>query len=345
MELLKEGKIKFYADNLQTKSAGVFFNPSRSFERNLNITLIKAIGRSGLEGIELFSASGVRGLRLCAETENFKRMVLNDIKTIKTIERNIKLNKIKNASSLEINAAKVNCLGEHFDYIDIDPFGSPVGYLQNSFASIRMNGIMAITATDTAPLYGRAKKACRLKYGASSMKTHYYNELGLRILIKRSEELANIMERSIEPIFFDVRKHYIRVYFRVVRPHKSEKIGFIYQCRRCPNRTLEESTKCSNCGSDLLKLGPVWLGRLFDRNLVESMLALSEDKTERKYLESLAHETDQVSYYTTDELASYLKKPEVSISAVKSRTVLNPKGFRTDDEIADVLGMASSPNQ
>lgn len=340
MELFNEGSIKFYADNVQNRSAGVFFNPMREFERNLNVILIKALKQDKMEGIDLFAASGVRGLRLSAETGKFSKIIINDIKTKDTISKNIELNGIKNAEASGFTASKVNCTGLHFDYVDIDPFGSPVRYLPNVIASTKLNGVIALTATDTAPLYGKAKKACRLKYGAVSMKTSYFNELGLRILLKRTEELFNIMERSIDPIFFDVRKHYIRVYVRVARPAQ-DRIGFLYQCSKCPNRTVDHFDSCPNCGSKMIRLGPLWLGRLFDLDLVKSMVAISGGK-EKEYLEALSRETEQVSYYTTDEIASYLKKPEKSMELMPNGTVLNPKGFRTSNDIKNILSAAGS---
>ena len=38
----------------------------------------------------------------------------------------------------------------YFDYIDIDPFGSPNPFLAAAIGRITRNGIVAVTATDTA---------------------------------------------------------------------------------------------------------------------------------------------------------------------------------------------------
>ena len=217
-----------------------------------------------------------------------------------------------------------------FDYIDIDPFGSPAFYAVHAMNNMKVGGIMALTATDTSALYGSANKACAIRYRAVSAKTSYYNEMGLRILLKRIDDIAGVYRREIESLFFDVRKHYIRVYVRIKRIRQSDDINHIYQCGRCPNRTLIEGGKCANCGSAMIKLGPIWSGKLFDRALVQRMYEKSEDADEKDYLGILRSEGDSITYYTTTEMASYLKQHEKKNGAIGTRTVLNNKGFRID---------------
>ena len=340
MQKFKEGDISFFADNNQTRKAGVFFNPSRRFDRDLNISFIRALGRKDMLGIDLFAASGVRGLRLAKETGAFEKMILNDIRTLKTIKRNVALNKISGTKigQTDMNAANINAMDEGFDYIDIDPFGSPARFLATSLQKLRYGGVLSITATDSAPLYGKAPKACILKYGAVSFKTQYYNEIGLRILLKRAEEIANIYERSLEPLLFDVRRHYLRAYLKVTKPDSSRPIGYVYQCSKCPYRSVErEADKCPECGSALISVGPMWLGRLFSRELLCRMPAFSSSEDVKSYVEMLAREEDIISYYTTSGLSSYLRTKEMPIQTLGSRTVFDPKGFRTKKPLSEII--------
>ena len=53
-----------------------------------------------------------------------------------------------------------------FDYIDIDPFGSPVGFVDSAMRSIKNGGVVACTATDTAALCGVYPRVCQRRYGA-----------------------------------------------------------------------------------------------------------------------------------------------------------------------------------
>ena len=92
MEFFEEGAVKFYAENKQVRKSEVFYNPGRQFDRSLNILFVESSGKKKLKGLELFSGSGVRGLRLCTETEKFASFIFNDIKSRDTIEKNIALN-------------------------------------------------------------------------------------------------------------------------------------------------------------------------------------------------------------------------------------------------------------
>ncbi|MCL5009462.1 MAG: hypothetical protein M1433_00545 [Candidatus Parvarchaeota archaeon] len=344
MERFREGAVSFLAENKQTRGSEAFFNPDREFDRNLNVLLIKAIGRSGLDGLDLMSASGVRGLRLAVETEGFKTMALNDLNTYSVLKKNVESNSdlIKSEVSVSsFNAAETYKFGKVFDYIDIDPFGSPVTYALYAMNSIKLGGILALTATDTAALYGRAAKACALKYRSVSCKTSYYNELGLRILLKRIDEIAGIYKKSIEPMIFDVRRHYIRTYIKIGRIKSSTEIDTIYQCPECPNRSMQEEFMCSNCGAEMNRLGPLWTGRLFDRDLVLKMYELSSGLKEKEYLSALKEEEDMISYYTTTEIAKYLKQPEKKNGLLGSKTVLNSKGFRTKMAFKELVGLYS----
>lgn len=340
MELFEEGEIRFFAENKQTRDSEVFFNPTRRFDRDLNVLLVRALGRTGMHGIDLFAGSGVRSLRLASETGCFKSFVINDIKTAKIITKNVSLNKRKIHTKIKVspsNAMDIYNSKEGYDYLDIDPFGSPIKYLMYAMPKVKYGGVLAVTATDSAALYGKAKKACELKYGAFSFKTSYFNEIGLRILIKRTEEIANMHDRSIEPTFFDVRRHYLRVYLRVKRASTKRKMGYLYQCSGCPNRAIEPSIKCANCGAKMLRIGPLWLDALFDRGLALAMHKLAEEGEGKEYLNTLAAEEDIVSYYTTTELASYMKQPEKQIGLIGTRTVLNDKGFRTRESFKELL--------
>ncbi len=344
MELFQEGRIKFFAVDKQTRSARVFFNPIRSFDRDMNVLFFKALGKKSLSGIDLFAGSGIRGLRLAAETNAFASMEINDVKTSKTIEKNVKLNKsvLKAKVSVSHNdAMSIFSSQKGYDYLDIDPFGSPVKYMMQAVPKVKYGGVLSITATDTAALYGKARKACELKYGAKSFRTSYFNEIGLRILIRRAEEIANIYGRSIRPLFFDVRKHYVRVYLSVGKPDISRKMGFVYQCLSCPARTIGKyRDKCAYCSEHMVEIGPLWLDKLFDRQLVKRMSSYAEDEKAREYLSAMGCESDEVSYYTTDEMSSYLKQKEMKIDSIGVRTVLNEKGFRTSGDIAEIIAQS-----
>ncbi|MCL4376039.1 hypothetical protein M1558_00920 [Candidatus Parvarchaeota archaeon] len=350
MDFFKEGKVKFFAEDKQLKKAEVFFNPKRKFDRDLNVLLVSSLMPENSSGLELFSGSGVRGLRLCIETGKFSVFSFNDIKSSGIVEKNLEANRGKllkiDKKVTGFDAASFEA-GKKYDYIDIDPFGSPVFYLNSALKLLKKNGILAVSATDTAALMGSAQKACMRKYGSVSLKTAYSNELGIRILIKKVMEEAAAHSIKLLPLLFNFEGNFLRVYFKSISSNGKEKIGYAYQCSKCPSRQIKEEIKCSYCGSNVHRIGKLWLGPLYSKKHVIKMLsALNENNPDfaadsvlklSDYLTRLSKELDVFSYYTTSQISSFLKQPELSMSGFKDKTVLSPKGFRIKESFSDFL--------
>ena len=341
MDFFKEGKVKFFAEDKQLKKAEVFFNPKRKFDRDLNVLLVSSLMHENSSGLELFSGSGVRGLRLCIETGKFSSFAFNDIKSRDIVKKNLEINRRelskvdKKVTNLDAAVFESN---KKYDYIDIDPFGSPVFYLNSAFNLLKKGGIIAVSATDTAALMGSAQRACMRKYGSVSLKTAYSNELGIRILIKKVVEEAASYSIKLLPLLFNFEGNFLRVYFKSVSSNKKEKIGYAYQCSKCPSRQIKREIKCSYCGSAVYRMGKLWLGPLYSKKHVIRMLSeLNKNNLDfpqsvalklSDYLTRLSNELEVFSYYTTSQISSFLKQPELSISGFKDKTVLSPKGFR-----------------
>lgn len=350
MDFFKEGKASFFAEDKQLKKAEVFFNPKRKFDRDLNILLVDSLMHENSSGLELFSGSGVRGLRLCIETGKFSVFNFNDIKSKEIVERNLELNG-KKLSKIDKTVTSFDSASfesrKKYDYIDIDPFGSPVFYLDSALKLLKKGGILAVSATDTAALMGSAQKACMRKYGSVSLKTAYSNELGIRILIKKIIEEAAVHSIKLLPLMFNFEGNFVRVYFKSTASMNEENVGYAYQCSNCPDRQVKEEIKCSYCGSKMHKIGKLWLGPLYSRKHVMKMLStlneenlnFTEDSISKlsNYLTRISNELEVFSYYTTSEISSFLKQPELSISIFKDKTVLSPKGFRTTKSFSDLL--------
>ncbi len=350
MDLFEEGKVKFFAEDKQLKKAEVFFNPKRKFDRDLNVLLVSSLMNKNLSGLELFSGSGVRGLRLCIETGKFSSFVFNDIKSSEIVEKNIEINKRK-LSKVDKKVTNFDAVsfesGKKYDYIDIDPFGSPVFYLNSAFKLLKKGGVLAVSATDTAALMGSAQKACIRKYGSVSLKTAYSNELGIRILIKKVIEEAEIHSIKLLPLLFNFEGNFLRVYFKSIAYNTKEKIGYAYQCSKCPSRQIKKEIKCSYCGSKVYRIGKLWLGPIYSKKYIVKMLSVLNGKDlsfpadsvlkVSNYLTKLSNELDVFSYYTTSQISSFLKQPELSISRFKDKTILSPKGFRIAVSFSDFL--------
>ena len=172
MELVSEGKSKFKAYlGKVSKKLPVFYNPEMKGNRDISVSLLNALDREMDIALPL-AGSGVRGIRFLLECKNMK-VHFNDLnpKAYELIRENLELNNVKGVvSNLDADLFLLNSKG--FDYIDIDPFGSPNPFLAAAIGRISREGILAVTSTDTAALTGTYPKVTQRKYWAKSLKNY-----------------------------------------------------------------------------------------------------------------------------------------------------------------------------
>jgi len=252
MERIQEGLASVYIyPGESTKKLTVFYNPDMEEQRNLTISILNAYFPSEFITCDALAGSGVRGIRILKETKG--KVVFNDVTTdaIDLIKKNLKLNKLK--AEISKKDAKILLFENKcaYDYIDIDPFGSPVKYLEPTAFAIRRNGLVAVTATDTGALAGSFKEACLRRYGVNVCRTVFLKELGIRVLItaiKKSFAKYNI---AFSPLV-SFSNHFFRVWGTIERGKQStdknlKDIGFVSYCNACLNREFEPKQICSNC--------------------------------------------------------------------------------------------------
>jgi len=121
--------------------------------------------------------------------------------------------------------------------------------------------------------------------------------------------------------------------------------------------TLEIETHCELCKSQNLIAGPLWVGKIFDKEFVENMiLEISKfniNKVCEKTLKKCALESDLPgTFFTLDEIASRMKgsplKLENAITRLQNKgfkaspTSFNPTGFRTNAKINEIISIFST---
>ncbi len=354
MSLIKEGLIEFEASEGKiSKKLEVFYNPDKSIDRDLNSFLVRIFKEAyGLKnGLELLSGSGVRGLRLAKETG--LKMTLNDLNknAISVIKKNAKRNGLDiEVCNEEANRLLTNYRGK-FDYIDIDPFGSPINYLEGCIVKLNpTGGVIGITATDSSSLCGSYPKTCLRRYGSRPLRNSYTHEIGLRILIKTVIETGARFDIMLKPLFSYSRRDYFRVYFYARKGAKRvdeilKKVGYWFS----DEKTFRRGEYRQGTFSHGVVCGPLWLGELWDEKIIRDIeQKLESVKTSsRKLLECVVEESgiETVGYYYLPALFSLLgmKIPRKSsiIEKLKaanfsvSKTHFNPQGIRTNAEIND----------
>lgn len=353
--------------NTPTKEP-IFFNPKAKVNRDFSILLYSAF-LENFKGPKIFleglSGIGARGIRVANEIKNIEKVIINDLNpsSLKLALRSTEINQIKNFEISENEVCRFFSLfskkGNRGTIVDIDPFGSPAKYIDCGLRATMHGGMFSCTATDLQVLHGLFNPACKRRYGGVPIKTHYSNEIALRLLLGCIRTIAGRLDVEVIPQFVETEMHYYRTYLKIKnRPDPSENIGYIFHCYSCGNRgtSLNIESNCCLCNSTLKHGGPLWIGNLFDKNLIKEVLNqiknFSVDKSCEKKLQKCFLEADLPStYFTLDEIASKMKKsPEKLDEAIKklkdggyvaSPTCLNPTGFRTNAKISEIQSIFS----
>ncbi len=329
-----------------TKGLDVFYNSQMAFNRDVSIMFLRALG-PGLKVADCMAATGSRSARMANEVPDIE-VVANDIdpRSSDFIQKNIELNGLNN---LRANNQDLACLlsEERFDYVDIDPFGSPIPYLHSAIKGVSRNGVLALTATDTAPLAGARRDKCERRYLARPMKWPGHHESGLRILLGTvARDLARF-DKGMEPLLSFYCDHYFRIYVRVTKGAERadrtlSQLGYMAY----DSKSLQRSVSSKPEGHPY---GPMWLGPLHDRGLLSKMDAdesLQETARCAKMLNLWREELDTPICYEVAELSSHLKVSpprmerflrSLSKRGPASRSHISPTIFRTDLPLEEVF--------
>lgn len=366
---VKEGKVKFWVPEGRIYDVPVFYNPEAELLRDISILAIQIFQEQFNDKITIcdaLSGTGIRGLRYAKEIKGVKEVVLNDKNpvAVKLIKKNIKENKLSRKCKASKGDANILFFQNIFNVIDIDPFGTPVSFLDSAARSIYHRGFLCVTATDQAPLSGTYPLTCMRKYGIASMKTDYYAELGMRILITNIMLTLSKRERVFVPLLMHATKHYFRVYGKIEHLGKMKdmlkEFGYVMHCS-CGNREHGELKEKCLCGKKFKIVGPLYLGSILDKKFCKNVLVdlrkrnFNFGKQEEKLLNLLIEEADMpVFYYDLHYLAKVLKTkiPRMDFLFKKlkkkgfksSRTHFCPTAIKTDAGFKTLKKLLASLN-
>ena len=382
LTIIKEGSANFFVYRadlkaIPSKSMKVFYNKKMEINRDVSCLAINAYTnlykQENLIIVDSMAASGVSAIRMMNECKNVKKIYINDINnvSIELINKNLSLNKLNNNIEIEITQKDANFLFSIIEQttcprinksyvkpnvISIDPFGTPNLYIDGAFKTIqKTRGLICITATDTAVLFGVRPNACIRKYMAKPLRTEYHKEIGARILVHFISRMANINKLGIIPLLTLYSNHFIRV-FALTFKNKNQisemfaNYGYIIHCNICGDRTesithtLLKSPMCNH--QDAHKhAGPLWLGELHNEKFIEELIDLNEDseytnnKRINKLLKLALEEINMPGFYfNIHKLCQKLKlasvpKIEQIINSIKE------KGYRASRTHFDFLSI------
>ena len=306
LKKIKEGKIEFWIPSEDKYKAPVFYNPEGEFVRDISISVIQTFQREFNKRIiilDALSGTGARGLRYAKEITNVKKVFLNDKNpvAVKLIKKNVKNNRLSKKCEIKNLDANVLMHQKVFNVIDLDPFGTPNIFLDSASRSIYHKGLLAITATDQAPLCGTYPLTCLKKYGILSIKTDYYAELGVRILISNIILSLAKREKAFIPLLIHSTKHYFRIFGKIEHLGKIRNLlkdfGYVMDCS-CGNREYGEIKEKCFCGKKFKICGSVYLGKIIDKEFCKKVLKDLEKrdfrlkKDEEKLMKLLIEEAE-----------------------------------------------------
>jgi len=320
---------------------------------------------------DAMTGSGVRAVRYVLESRNVASLIAADKnpEAVEAARRTIQLNGVEKQVAVfesDANLLLLQHMQNRFDLVDLDPFGSPAQYLESALRATEEGGIVAATATDMGPLTGARPAACFRKYGASAIRTEFDKEVALRILASCVTAIATRIELGIEVAFAHASDHYVRIYATVRKGKASANVsakllGFLEYCPKCLMRESVDSLEsiervCKVCGSRAQIGGPIWLGPLWDGEVVQRMVKRTPNLSSSRLSEVqliLSCTGEEVNnspfYYRTDSFARSLRIRPPRIARVvealqesghqASRTHFDPKGFRTNMKIEELVAL------
>ena len=366
-----EGKTKIRVpnDSLTEKVPPMepaFFNPKAKLNRDFSIIAYSAFWKK-FDGPKIFldglTGIGARAIRVASEINDVEKVIVNDVNpnALDLAKESFKINKLKNYEVSENEVCRFFSLhskkNSRGSIVDVDPFGSPSKYIDCAIRATMHGGLMSVTATDLQVLHGLFNKAARRRYHGIPIKTKFSNEIAIRLVLGCVNVIANRLDITMMPLFVDNAMHYYRAYIKILtKPNQNENLGYITYCKNCGNRNIENTVtnSCDNCNSLLEIGGPLWIGKLFNKEFVSMMKnevkELQVDKKCERILEKCIDEEGlPPTYYTLDEIASITKSAPLALDkAIKklqnsgynaSKTSLNPTGFRTNAKINEICSM------
>ncbi|MFH1916994.1 MAG: hypothetical protein ABIJ21_07065 [Nanoarchaeota archaeon] len=384
---IKEGmaQVKIPEEEKISKKLPIFYNPVMKFNRDMSVLVLKVLYEKNKKPLKIgdpLAGTGIRALRFLKElpegavesvwlndyNPKFKDLVQESLagNAIKQEKTSVSLffakqDKMRTTEGFtrdviesaftaynrkilfsSIDANLFLLLSPGFDYIDIDPFGTPNPFLDASCMRLARNGILAVTATDTSALCGTYRLACERKYWAKPMHNEIMHEIGLRILIRKVQLVAAQYDKALVPIFSYDRDHYMRIFFR---------------CDKGKKRVDDIVKQHAMFEYEGQVAGPIWVGQLWDSDIVKEMVASETDDKNKKFLQ-LLHDESKIPIVGFHDIHALCKRHSIkNIPRMDkltknfdknkiswSRTHFSLTGLRTTGDVLSLLKQGCKKN-
>jgi len=292
------------------RGGGVFLNPAMSGSRTRSVLLLDYAMESGMLGdgavyaLDGLSAGGLRARRWLNElpVENARRLdvTISDLDSDAlswAMGSHLEFPPMHGGGELSSSVGDLRKLvlshGRH--WVDIDPFGSPLPFLDSAIQSLARSGVIEVSATDSAALTGSSRGAMLRRYGARVRTDGLAHDSALRVMLANLARTAARHDRCIEPLLSIWDSHHLRVSARVRKSRKGANAVEGNLGWRVYSPTQEEVVASIESGlhpsyslsslpmTCLLPLshpverqdprisGPLWIGKIGDESAMSSM--------------------------------------------------------------------------
>ena len=307
-----EGQGEFRAGPGGKKGTPVFHNSAMAPNRTRSVMLLsyalsnKWFNPKEINVLEGLGASGLRGRRwineISPELLEGVNITVNDFNPEATswAQHSHLLHPSNNATNSKIEFVTGDfrriVLDKKWHWIDIDPFGSPIPFLDSALQSLARTAVLEVSATDTAALCGSSPTAAKRKYGIIAVVDKAAHDTAIRVLLGQIAIIAARHSKVIEPLISIFDDHHVRVSvlvkespsrasnvyenigWRINSPVESEleiSISSSLHPHGCPNmkqkRCLVPWNKPPNEISRNRVSGPLWSGTLGNTEVLKSM--------------------------------------------------------------------------
>ncbi len=307
-----------------------------ALDRDLGVAFVRALDRRLGAGWEATAATGVRGLRLLRETSSFDSFLFTETspRSFEVLQANVAGDARARAERRDSAGPALG--GAAFDYVDVDPYGSPLRFLGSAIAATRPGGVLAVTATDLPVLAGAQPAACRRLYGAEPVRGRLGPEGALRILLATLDGRVRAGGRGLRPLLAYVGGHHVRAYVELAPSVPGDaSVG-----------TIDPGRWDGPPISGRAPVGPLWTGPLVAPEIAARLRVPSTAARPReleRFLALLREEAEVVRpfYYEANLLAGRLglaRPPRLDdllrelreLGYRAARTHVRPEGVRTD---------------
>ncbi|MAO70262.1 MAG: hypothetical protein CL983_04190 [Euryarchaeota archaeon] len=256
-----------------------------------------------------------------------------------------------------------------WQWIDIDPYGSPIPFLDSAMQNLARKAILQVSATDTAALCGTYPQVTRRRYAAYAVNDSVTHDTAMRILLGNIALCAARHERSIEPLISVFDGHHTRVSVLVTPGKKNasnvyNNLG--WRVNEPDKKTISAAIKaglhnlgCANIPQPRVFLpynsppeslangkvsGPLWIGPLAREDVLEQLTeeyaleicGISKEKDEN--IISLTGWNDEDIEKSNRGVVRSIKK------LYESKDAVGIKGLVTMDELPQWTDIGGPPS-